>query len=284
MKGRPPIHYNDRVDKLTAQQVDFFETFGYLVLPRLLAEDIGWITKEFEAVFTDRNLVHDPSQRTCVVPFIDARERLSALLDHPKIEGLAASLLGDNFNYVGSDGNYYSGDTGWHSDGFHTVGRFIKIALYLDPVDRNSGALRVIPGSHQIDLQNPWAAREARESRELWGIEQRDVPAIALDSIPGDVVAFNHNLMHAAFGGSTHRRMFTMNCARHCETQEEIQDIESYIGGHDRFLNDHMHSDQMKATASPARMRHLSQVMAHEGHLAGLAAKARETMSEPARG
>src|SRR5580698_6994812 len=146
------------MDRLGASAVDFFDTFGYLLLPGLLAGDIDWITQEFEAVFTDRGLVHDHTQRTCVVPFIDARERLSALLDHPRIEGLAASLLGDEFNYVGSDGNYYAGDTGWHSDGFHTVGRFIKIALYLDPVSRNTGALRVIPGSHRLDLLDRWHA------------------------------------------------------------------------------------------------------------------------------
>jgi hypothetical protein len=270
------------MEKLTTQQVDFFETFGYLVLPGLLSEDIDWITQEFEAVFTDRGLVHDHTQRTCVVPFIDSRERLSALLDHPRVEGVAASLLGDNFNYVGSDGNYYAGDTSWHSDGFHTVGKFIKIALYLDPVGRNTGALRVIPGSHYVGF--PSEPRQARHSKERWGIEQNEVPAIALESLPGDVVAFNHNLMHAAFGGSSQRRMFTLNCCRTCVTPEEIADLESYIGGHDRFLNDHMHSDQMKATASPARMVHLSQVMSHEGHLAALAAKARETMKEPSRG
>lgn len=272
------------MDKLTAQQVEFFETFGYLVLPGLLAQEIDWITHEFESVFTDKGVVHDFWQRTCVVPFIDSRERLSTLLDHPKVEGLAASLIGDDFDYVGSDGNYYTGDTSWHSDGFHTVGCFIKIALYLDPVRRESGALRVIPGSHRVDLHDSWAARRARNSVELWGIEQRDVPAISLDSNPGDVVAFNHNLMHAAFGGSNQRRMFTLNCCRRCKTKEEIQDLESYIGGHDRFLNDHMHSDQMKSTASPSRMRHLEQVLAHEGHLASLAAKARETLAEPARG
>ena len=27
----------------------------------------------------------------------------------------------------------------------------LKIAFYLDPVDRDSGALRVIPGSHRLD-------------------------------------------------------------------------------------------------------------------------------------
>jgi ectoine hydroxylase-related dioxygenase (phytanoyl-CoA dioxygenase family) len=272
------------VVQLSSQQVDFFETFGFLVFPGLLKDDIDWIRQEFEAVFTDHGLVHDHVRRTCVVPFIDSREKLSTILDHPLVEGIAASLLGDDFNYVGSDGNYYSGDTPWHSDGFHTVGRFIKIALYLDPVKGDTGALRVIPGSHRVDLENSWGARHARSSHDRWGIEQNQVPAIALDSAPGDVVAFNHNVMHAAFGGASQRRMFTLNCCRHCETPEEIADLKSYIAAHDRFLNDHMHSDQMKATASANRMVHLSQVISQEGHLAALAAKARETMSEPARG
>lgn len=272
------------MEKLSAESVDFFDTFGYVVLPGLLADDIEWITEEFAMVFADRGIVHDHVRRSCVVPFIDQRERLCTLLDHPKIEGLAASLLGEDFNYVGGDGNYYAGDTEWHSDGFHQIGRFIKIAMYLDPVRRESGALRVIPGSHRVDLETSWAARRARRSRELWGIAQSDVPAISLDSNPGDVVAFNHNLMHSAFGGSSHRRMFTLNCCARCRTPEEIADLESYIGGHDRFLIDHMHSDIMRATATPSRRVHLAQVVEHEGQLAVLAARARQLGAEPARG
>ena len=45
-----------------------------------------------------------------------------------------------------------------------------------------------------------------------------------------------------------------------------------------------MHSEIMRSTASPSRMRHLEQVMAHEGHLPALSAKARQEMAEPARG
>lgn len=270
--------------QLTTQQINFFDTFGYLVLPGLLADDIDWITDEFEAVFADRGVMHDGSKRSTVVPFIDQRTRLSTLLDHPKVEGLIASLLGEDFNYVGGDGNYYTGDTQWHSDGFHQVGKFLKVALYLDPVARETGALRVIPGSHRIDLYDKWAARQARQAPELWGIEQRDVPAVALESQPGDVVAFNHNLMHAAFGGSTRRRMFTLNCCAHCETPAEIEDLEKYVAAHARFWIDHMHSDVMRATASPARMVHLQQVMAHEAHLPALSAKSRAEMAEPSRG
>src|SRR5688572_4431734 len=105
--------------ELSQQQKTFFEAFGYLKFPGVLRQDIDWITREFEAVFTDRGLTHDPSQRTCMVPFVDQREKLCGLLDHPVVKGIASGLLGDDFNYTSSDGNYYTGDTSWHSDGVH---------------------------------------------------------------------------------------------------------------------------------------------------------------------
>ena len=111
-----------------------------------------------------------------------------------------------------------------------------------------------------------------------------EVPHVALETQPGDVVAFNHNLMHSSFGGSTARRMFTINCCAYCETPEEIEELEKFVAGGARFWKDQMHSDVMRSTASPSRMRHLEQVMAHESHLPALSAKARAEMAEPARG
>ena len=123
--------------------------------PWLFADCIDEIIDEFEAVW-ERHVgghdgtPHDGKRRSCLVPFIDQSDRLSALLDDPRIHDIAASILGDDFDYSGSDGNYYAGDTGWHSDGWY-VNRppSIKIALYLDPVTGDTGALRVIPGSHR---------------------------------------------------------------------------------------------------------------------------------------
>jgi hypothetical protein len=272
------------VVKLTAGQNNFFDTFGFLVLPGLMTDSIDWITSEFEAVFTDQSIVHDGSKRSCVVPFIDQRAKLCTLLDDPRIEGLAASLLGDDFNYLNGDGNYYTGDTGWHSDGFHDVGTYIKIAFYLDPVARDTGALRVIPGTHRVDFKEAWNATKASQSNELWGIEGAEVPSLALESNPGDVVVFNHNLMHAAFGGSSTRRMFTLNLCNHAETSAEITDLKNFISGNARFWLDHSHSDIMKNTASIERMAHLQQVIDNEEHLRGLSVKAREEMVEPSRG
>src|SRR5439155_5940202 len=138
-----------------------------------------------------------------------------------RIEGLVEGLLGPDFCYLGGDGNFYTGDTGWHSDGFHHVGMYLKVALYLDPVGRETGCLRVIPGTHRLESAESWAARQARSAPELWGIEQQDVACVPLETSPGDAVAFNHNLMHASFGGSRRRRMFTLNFCSRCDSPEE---------------------------------------------------------------
>ena len=274
---------------LTNQQISFFNTFGYLSLPGLLADCIAEIIHEFEKVWTDRGgghnaKTHDGKVRSCIVPFIDQRERLSALVDDPRIYGIANALLGDDFNYMGSDGNYYVGDTAWHSDGWHPEIRHIKIALYLDPLTRNTGCLRVIPGSHHIgDAYAQKLQAEIRKSEELWGTHGRDVPAIPLEVTPGDVLVFNHNTKHAAFGGNDHRRMFTINlCQRYPE--DKLDDLRKYIAGGARFWIDEAYGPAMLRTASPTRLRHLEQVMANDYELPELSRRARETMSEPARG
>jgi len=248
--------------QLTSQQQHFFDTFGYLVFPGLLRDEIESITAEFRAVFDDKGIARDASKRTCMMPFIDQREKLCALLDDARIRAIAGGILGDDWNYIGSDGNYYSGDTSWHSDGYHTVGQYIKIALYLDPVQRESGALRVIPGSHRLEMRN-WAALQSANAQDAWGVAQSEVPSVALESNPGDVVAFNHNLMHAAFGGSTQRRMFTINLCRRAQSSEEIADMEGFIASNARFWINRVHGETMRETADEIRMRHLQQVIEH---------------------
>ena len=132
---------------------------------------------------------------------------------------------------MGSDGNFYVGDTGWHSDGGHGHGdpMHIKIAFYLDALTGDTGSLRVIPGSHRLgDHYADALSGQIRNSQDLWGIHGRDVPATIFNTQPGDVVVFNHNCKHAAFGGGGRRRMFTMNlCQRHPEGR--LQDLRNYI-------------------------------------------------------
>jgi hypothetical protein len=281
---------------LTPQQLAFIDTFGYLGFPGLLRDRIDRILEEFEAVFAARGgghhgRAHDGAARSCIVPFIDQSEYLSSLLDDPRIDGIFASLLGETYNYLGSDGNYYVGDTGWHSD-TDWSGRmrgkpprvFYKMALYLDPLTRATGALRVIPGSHRFGDRYAETLQEfLRRPDETLGVPGSDVPAVALETQPGDVLLFNQNLKHSAWGGSRQRRMFTLNCtARY--TEGELPYLRNEISAFARFWVDSVYGEAMLRTAGPRRRIHLEQTLAHQGHLVEESRRARETMGEPSRG
>lgn len=200
----------------------------------------------------------------------------------------------------------------------------IKIAFYLDDLTRETGALRVIPGSHILD--DVYASR-VTQLVGTGGADGSLLPATAVETKPGDVVVFNHNCKHASFGGGGKRRMFTMNlCQRY--PQEKLGDLRAYLEGIARFLVDRPYGEIMIATAGPERSgcsaprmllvvlrrpaclmahlvvstvqdryvawmptdrrvcaeRWLQQVMENDGHLAALARSHREQMDAPSRG
>ena len=281
----------DQKFKLTEQQLSFFRTFGYLSFPGLMTDRIEEIQSEFEAVWAmhgggHNGKPHDEKARSCIVPFIDQSEVLCTLLDDPRILGIAYSILGDDFNYTGSDGNFYVGETRWHSDGARKPEEpmYIKIAFYLDRLTRDTGALRVIPGSHLVgDGYADALSNHIGNSQEQWGLRGRDIPAAVLETKPGDLVMFNHNTKHAAFGGGVRRRMFTINLSQRYP-EDRLDDLRKQIATAARFWIDRKYGEKMVRTAGPERMRHLEQNLANDGHLAELSRQARERMSEPSRG
>jgi Phytanoyl-CoA dioxygenase (PhyH) len=274
---------------VTEQQAAFFEEFGFLVLPGLVRDRITEITQAFEEVWQDGRDghggdPHDGSRRSCLVPFIDRHERLSALLDDPRLVSVPQRLLGEDFNYATSDGNLYVGDTPFHSNPFPGGLKALKLAFYLDPVTPATGCLRVIPGSHHFGdrFADTLHARIGR-SRDLWGISQSELPSVALPSEPGDVIVFSHCVKHGSFGGSTRRRLFVINATEHCP-EEKLPYLRDHIGSMARFWNDSYYGEIMIRTAPSERMAHLRQILANQDHLPELADRCRREMPEPSRG
>ncbi|MDP7631339.1 MAG: phytanoyl-CoA dioxygenase family protein, partial [Candidatus Latescibacteria bacterium] len=178
----------------------------------------------------------------------------------------------------------------WHSDGYQRAPgyRSIKLAFYLDTVGRDSGCLRVVPGSQEMGdsyaegVHKTIATSGSNRTEQDWGIPGTDVPALALEAEPGDLVVFNHRLKHASFGGSTSRRMFTINLQqRFLEQDEEL--LRECIASLAGFWYESVYTPLMVQSAGPGRMRHLEQRLAHADHLPRLVATARQEMSEPSR-
>lgn len=203
---------------LTPVQIAHFETFGFLALRGALLEDIVWITDEFERAWIDRpDVVHSGGERTMFpANFVSTRPRLTSLMDHPVMTGALDDLIGAGWKTYGGDGNFYSGDTAWHADCGpdqvepKSITRHVKVAFYLDHLTRDTGALRVIPGSHHAGdrFREMMAGVHGGEIGQMRG---QDLPAVALEVVPGDLLLFDHRLYHASFGGGRRRRMFTQN-------------------------------------------------------------------------
>lgn len=94
-----------------------------------------------------------------------------------------------------------------HSDGGHGPEDplHIKIALYLDTLTADTGALRLIPGSHMLgDHFATQLSQVVARPRDKVGLPSgAEIPAIACETtkLGGDVVVFNHNIKHSAWGG-----------------------------------------------------------------------------------
>ncbi len=282
--------------RLTDRQLTFFDTFGFLAFPGLLADIAEDIIAGFERVWKAHGgghggKEHDHKHRSALVPFPGRDPFLASLLDEPRVIDIAKSILGDDCNYTGGDGNLYVGDTQWHSDGYSGARQpSIKIAFYLDRISRQTGALRIIPGSHHVGDRYAdtleaqiRSSDKAAMSRESWGIDPDEIPALALETMPGDVAVFHHNLKHAAFGGSERRQMFTMNfCKRYPD--DRIEEFAEMISNEARFLTDTLYGPYMTENPPASRMVHLEQGLTHDHKLKERYAELMAKGAEPSRG
>jgi hypothetical protein len=218
---------------LTPEQKNFYHTFGFLVFKQYFTPpEMDRITREFEEVLQENLPQGQPfagERRHMVLGCIERRPTLAGLVEDDRIHGVLEDILGPDFVWITSDGNYYVGDTSWHPDmkrwnpayALTATYRVVKIAFYLDPVGKDTGCLRVIPGSHLDPLHT--ALEPMMQHRRVppvypFGAAGPEIPAYPLESEPGDVVLLNQGLWHASFGGSRRRRMFTLNFAEKATT------------------------------------------------------------------
>lgn len=226
---------------LTEPQITFFNTFGFLILRKVFSEEeLAKMNEEFDASL--KNIQREKPDNEAPKHFNWSNlgpetPFLGMLPEDPRICETAEQLFGENVVAVSSNSNRRVGDTHWHTDQSHPHSYGLKFAAYLQPLDSHIGAFRVIPGSHK----KPFNAQ--LKSIMMDGSEN-SVPYYSCDSAPGDIIIFNFATWHSSWGGSSDRRMCTVDFYKNPETPEEVE------GTYDQVIVDEKVYANIRASGS----------------------------------
>jgi ectoine hydroxylase-related dioxygenase (phytanoyl-CoA dioxygenase family) len=209
---------------LTADQIEFFDSNGYLILRglvqgRLLArlQSAGkrWIENGADAAsdpMMKRDYVYAKRSWGEVlfrIDYLHDKEDSASLelLGSPKVLAIASSLCGRNFVPTYESMVFKQEGDGeairWHQDAVHPRRhRIFNFDLYLDRSAANGGALVVIPGSHTTVL-------DACELERLHGWTPPG--AVVVEMEPGDVLLHDVMIVHGsprAVGNALRRTIY----------------------------------------------------------------------------
>ncbi len=223
---------------LSDGQKIFFKTFGYLIMRQVFTvQEMDEICRESERLFHEnrQGKPFSGKRRQAVMPFFEKSPILIRFLEDDRINQLGVDLLGPGFVMVCTEGNLHVGDTQWHGGGMETaVVPHIKIALYLEPTRKDTGALRVIPGTNHPEFRQqlqPLKAQYDDPSVQPFGIPGELMPCHYFESEPGDIFVFSEDTWHAAFGGAPGRSQHAFNFMANPVTEEEVAHLKKLYEG-----------------------------------------------------
>ena len=239
---------------LNAQEIAFFNVFGFIVLRKVFdSQKMFDMSEAFnEIAVSDRDGKKFEGERRQDL-YLSGQQSFKDVEICDELFNPLAQLLGKDFVLTGKcGGGLFVGDTQWHPDIAKVSSQTnIKAGIYLDPVNVDTGCLRVVPGSHKnplhdqlqplrmgrikksledgslmsniapagekgrIELEDwqEYSGIDMDEDNTIFGVDPITSPSAHMESIPGDVVLFNQCIFHASFGGATGRRMVAMSWA-----------------------------------------------------------------------
>lgn len=198
---------------LSQAQIDHFHTFGYAVLrQRFTPAEVAALQRESRSELEHqyRHLPFDGTRRHfCCMNDDERTPTFARLLEDPRFLDAAEQLVGPVAPIWCDANRYVDPTTHWHPDmqpgewGHRTAA--VKFCIYLEPLRASTGALRVIPGSHLRPYHDT-----VRAYLDAHGPRVDEVPAVACETDPGDVIVFSTPTWHASWGGGRDRSLCTV--------------------------------------------------------------------------
>ena len=196
---------------LSQEQIQFFDTHGYLVLrglidgemlERLQTAGSRWIEHGLEANSQDPHrgdyqFAKRPNGEVFYrVDYLHNKAQTASLelLGDPRVLGIAESLCGQNFVPTYESMVFKQQGDGeqipWHQDAVHPRKyRVFNFDLYLDRSSIGAGALRVVPGTQTKIL-------DVCEVRDQFGWDAPSVIQVEME--PGDVLLHDVMVLHGS--------------------------------------------------------------------------------------
>jgi ectoine hydroxylase len=230
------LHSAWRADApLSREQMQRFDTDGYLVLDDVFTEDeVALLQQETRQLLSDpehvdpETIILEPGGREIRSIFrIHAQSAVMARLSaDARLAGVARFLLGDEVYIHQSRLNYKPGFHGkefyWHSD-FETWHvedgmprmRALSMSILLAENTPQNGPLMLIPGSHRTFLscvgETPENHYRSSLRKQEYGVPDEDSLATLVHEHgiaapigkPGTVIVFDCNMMHGSNGNIT---------------------------------------------------------------------------------
>ena len=220
---------------LTQEQIAHYDTFGFLVLKGLFsADEIDEFRSASLSVMSDLRGGGDyvKAQNQSVQPWFERHPSMVNLVDDDRLYQIGESLCGPDFWLDGTEGHLRVGDTAWHGDTKTPEDLpWVKIAIYLDPLTKDDGCLRVIPGTHRKMDPDPYISLRRQDSDpdfRPFGVRPDEIPAVALETEPGDVLIFTERIFHGAFGGGVGRHQICVNFVGDLKTDKHVDFVRQF--------------------------------------------------------
>jgi hypothetical protein len=167
----------------------------------LSAEVTSALTDAYGGVGTDLDSDGTGGIRGDYLPLASDCAALSQALiaDDPRFYPGSVELTGRPTVPTAPIATCFTSNAGWHNDDGTDIGG-VKFLVHLQPRTADTGALRVLPGSHDgtfRSLVEHYLGQDpARQGFSGW-----PTPFVALETTPGDVIAFDLHLFHSSAGG-----------------------------------------------------------------------------------
>ncbi len=205
-----------RYRQLSANEVNFYHSYGYLMLPGLIShgsagrladevlqvmQGLGLSREDLSRASTSKDKLRQSSQYL-------ADTAMASLIHSESLLGIAAQLMGGPstlylpFTAVKSGGG--GGRFHFHQDNQYTRfdGPGINIWFALGEMTPENGCLQVAPETHLHGIFDP-VESEDRDGHRTVAVEPEDFLPIRM--MPGDAIAFTRLTLHGSGANSTNQ-------------------------------------------------------------------------------